>query len=134
MRAVIVEQSAGNPSCRSFHAVFSVGTVVGSLVGAGTLAAALRAWPVRAIPQVFTAAGNLGSAIQFSRVVGCGYAAFLAGPALIGWLAEAVTLRLALAVPLLAVVVCALGANAVRRPMRPGSANMRSEATDPCTQ
>jgi MFS family permease len=86
-----------------------------------------------AIPQVFSAAGNLGSATQFSRVVGGGYVAFLAGPAVIGWLADVVTLRLAMAVPLLAVVVCTVGARAVRPPVRSDAANVRSEAADPCT-
>src|SRR5690242_7350092 len=38
-RAVVVEQSAGRPIMSAFHAVFSVGTVLGSLVGAATLAA-----------------------------------------------------------------------------------------------
>lgn len=86
-----------------------------------------------AIPQVFSVAGNLGSATQFSRVVGGGYAAFLAGPAVIGWLADVVTLRLAMAVPLLAVLVCTVGARAVRPVVRSDAANLRSEAADPCT-
>lgn len=37
-RAVVVEQAAGTPIMSAFHAVFSVGTVLGSLVGAATLA------------------------------------------------------------------------------------------------
>lgn len=37
-RAVTVEQEVGRPIMSAFHAVFSVGSVVGSLVGAATLA------------------------------------------------------------------------------------------------
>ena len=39
-RAVAVEQQAGKPIMSAFHATFSVGSVIGSLVGAATLAAA----------------------------------------------------------------------------------------------
>ena len=67
------------------------------------------------LPQVFTAAGNVAGATgtDFSRVVGCGYVALLAGPAVIGWLSELITLNLALLVPLAAVAAAALGARAV---------------------
>ena len=67
------------------------------------------------LPQVFSAAGNVAGATgtDFSRVVGCGYVALLAGPALIGWLSELVSLDLALLVPLAAVGIAALGARAV---------------------
>ncbi|CDO11130.1 MFS transporter [Mycolicibacterium cosmeticum] len=68
------------------------------------------------IPQVFTAAGNIGpgAGAALARVVGMGYVALLAGPALIGWLAELSSINTALALPLGAVVVCALAATAVR--------------------
>lgn len=69
------------------------------------------------LPQVFTAAGNVDGATgtDFSRVVGAGYVALLAGPAVIGWLSELVTLNLALLLPLAAVCLAALGAGAVDR-------------------
>lgn len=69
------------------------------------------------IPQVFSAAGNLGdgSARRLSLVVGVGYLAILAGPGLVGWLAELTSLSAAFALPLAAVLVCALSAPAVRR-------------------
>ncbi|WP_051026700.1 MFS transporter [Nocardia higoensis] len=68
------------------------------------------------IPQIFTAAGNLGSATaatDMSRVFALGYVGLLAGPALIGGLTEFVPLTVALVVPLVAVVVCALSAGVV---------------------
>lgn len=61
------------------------------------------------VPQIFTAAGNLGAAKQgavMARVVGAGYLGLLAGPAIIGWIAEHTGLDLALLVPLL---FCAVG-------------------------
>ncbi|WP_378737606.1 MFS transporter [Nocardia brasiliensis] len=61
------------------------------------------------IPQIFTAAGNLGSgkaATDMSRVFSIGYLGLLAGPAVIGWLTELVPLTAAMAVPLIAVLVC----------------------------
>jgi MFS family permease len=68
------------------------------------------------IPQVFTAAGNIGAGAGrvLARVVGMGYVALLAGPALIGWLAELSSINTALVLPLGAIVVCALAATAVR--------------------
>jgi MFS family permease len=70
-----------------------------------------------ALPQVFSAAGNVSgvTGTEFSRVVGAGYVALLAGPAIIGWVSESVTLNLALLLPLVAVSLAALGARAVRR-------------------
>ncbi len=68
-------------------------------------------------PQVFTAAGNVfgvRAGRNLSRVVGAGYVAILAGPAITGWLIELVSWTGALLVPLAAVTACALGASAVR--------------------
>ncbi|WP_234390729.1 MFS transporter [Nocardia suismassiliense] len=61
------------------------------------------------VPQIFTAAGNLGSdkaATDMSRVFSIGYLGLLAGPAVIGWLTAVIPLTAALAVPLIAVLVC----------------------------
>ncbi|MEU7143174.1 MFS transporter [Nocardia sp. NPDC046473] len=61
------------------------------------------------IPQIFTAAGNLGTdkaATDMSRVFSFGYLGLLAGPAVIGWLTAVVPLTTAIAVPLIAVLVC----------------------------
>jgi predicted MFS family arabinose efflux permease len=67
------------------------------------------------VPQVFTAAGNLagGAGKALSRVVGTGYLAFLAGPGVIGWLAERFSLNAAFLLPLCGVLICACAANAV---------------------
>jgi MFS family permease len=67
------------------------------------------------LPQVLTAAGNLGggSARTLSRVVGVGYVAILGGPALIGWLVELVSWQGAFLVPLCSVVICAAAARLV---------------------
>jgi len=70
------------------------------------------------LPQVFTAAGNLGgptSGRTLSRVVGVGYLAILGGPALIGWMVELVSWTAALLVPLCAMLVCVLTAPVVAR-------------------
>ncbi|MFF0637645.1 MFS transporter [Nocardia sp. NPDC004151] len=72
------------------------------------------------VPQVFTAAGNLGSATaatDMSRVFGLGYVGLLAGPAVIGWLDKLVPLTAAMTVPLAAMALCAWGARAVAAPV-----------------
>jgi MFS family permease len=56
------------------------------------------------VPQLFTAAGNLGvknQGVVISRVVGAGYVGLLAGPAVIGWLSHLTGLTHALILPLL---------------------------------
>ncbi len=68
------------------------------------------------IPQIFTAAGNLGSntaATDMSRVFSLGYFGLLAGPSIIGWLTALVPLTTAMAVPLVAVLICCRYAGAV---------------------
>jgi predicted MFS family arabinose efflux permease len=70
------------------------------------------------LPQVFTAAGNLGgptSGRTLSRVVGVGYLAILGGPALIGWTVQLVSWTGAFLVPLCAMLVCSLAAPVVAR-------------------
>ncbi len=62
------------------------------------------------VPQIFSAAGNLGTATaatDMSRVFGLGYLGFLAGPSVIGWLSEPTSLTTALIFPLALVVLCA---------------------------
>ena len=89
------------------------------------------------LPQVFSAAGNVAGATgtDFSRVVGCGYVALLAGPAVIGWLSEMVTLNLALLLPLVAVAAAALGARAVGSGgERVDATEVRSSTPNACTQ
>lgn len=68
------------------------------------------------VPQIFTAAGNLGTATaatDMSRVFTVGYLGLLAGPAMIGWLTALVPLTAALVVPLTLVLVCAWQADVV---------------------
>ncbi len=67
------------------------------------------------VPQVFTAAGNVGggSGRSLSRVVGTGYVAVLAGPGAIGWLADRISLNTAFALPLCGVLICVVMAGAV---------------------
>jgi MFS family permease len=67
------------------------------------------------LPQVFTAAGNLGTAAgrALARVVGLGYIAILAGPAVIGWSAQYTSINAALVLPALAALVCAFMGSAV---------------------
>ncbi|AHH15989.1 major facilitator transporter [Nocardia nova SH22a] len=68
------------------------------------------------VPQIFTAAGNLGTstaATDMSKVFGLGYLGFLAGPSIIGWIAQQTSLTAAFTFPLLAVLLCAWFAGAV---------------------
>ena len=68
------------------------------------------------VPQIFTAAGNLGTATaatDMSKVFGLGYLGFLAGPSIIGWLAELTSLTTAFIFPLVAVLLCAWFAGTV---------------------
>lgn len=69
------------------------------------------------VPQLFTAAGNLSATrrgVILSRVVGAGYLGMLAGPAVIGWLADLVGLDQALLAPVLACVMGVALASVVR--------------------
>ncbi|MBF0815569.1 MFS transporter [Microbacterium paludicola] len=80
-----------------------------------------------AVPQIFTAAGGLGAAnagVVMSRIVGAGYVGLLAGPALIGWLAEGMTLSVAIAVPILlcGAAVALASSVAVPQPAQPVAA------------
>lgn len=68
------------------------------------------------VPQIFTAAGNLGTgsaASDMAKVFGLGYFGLLAGPAIIGWLTVLVPLTVALLVPLAAVLLCCWQAKVV---------------------
>ncbi len=68
------------------------------------------------VPQVFTVAGNIDEQHEgrvLSWVVGTGYVAVLGGPALIGWLADALSLNTALLLPIVAVLVCGCAAGAL---------------------
>jgi hypothetical protein len=68
------------------------------------------------MPQVFTAAGNVGgsSGRSLALVVGVGYAAILGGPAVLGWVAERLSLNDALIIPLVAVLLCSCLAKVVQ--------------------
>ncbi|MET9492834.1 MFS transporter [Nocardia sp. NPDC006630] len=108
-------------------AVVRWGTVLGAagfgvIAVSGWLPLTLVGWALcgvglsGAVPQVFTAAGNLGSAnaaTDMSRVFGLGYVGLLAGPAIIGWLTKLVPLTTAMVVPLVALLLCAWGARVV---------------------
>ncbi|MEV0360396.1 MFS transporter [Nocardia sp. NPDC050697] len=99
------------------------------VVFSGWLPATLLGWALCGIglsggvPQIFTAAGNLGSGgsagTDMSRVFAIGYVGLLAGPAIIGWLTALVPLTTALAVPLVLVLVCSRFAGVVA----PGTRN-----------
>ncbi|MGM7648138.1 MFS transporter [Nocardia sp. JW2] len=70
------------------------------------------------VPQIFTAAGNLGgpkAATEMSRVFTIGYLGLLAGPAVIGWFTAIIPLTAALIVPLVLTLACAAAASVVHR-------------------
>jgi MFS family permease len=95
---------------------------IATVILAPNLPLALAGWLVYGlglaggIPQVFSAAGNSGDGASriLARVVGMCYVAVMAGPALVGWLAQLSSLNTAFLLPLGAVAVCALAASAVR--------------------
>jgi MFS family permease len=96
---------------------------------AGALACNFAAWAVAGlglatvVPAVFSAVGALDSGVgrALSRVAMCGYAGELAGPAVIGPLAGATSLRVAMLVPGgLALLITGLGPLAVIRAIRLG--------------
>ncbi|REE76624.1 fucose permease [Rhodococcus wratislaviensis] len=110
-------------------AVVRYGTLIAALgmllvVVSGLLPLTVLGWALfglglsGCVPQIFTAAGNLGAGsagTNMSRVVGLGYVGFLAGPATIGWITQVVPLTVAMVVPLVCVLVAATFAGAVRR-------------------
>ncbi|WP_051499743.1 MFS transporter [Nocardia sp. BMG51109] len=68
------------------------------------------------VPQIFSAAGNIGTAnaaTDMSRVFGLGYLGFLAGPSVIGWLSKPTSLTVALLFPLVLVLLTAYFARIV---------------------
>jgi MFS family permease len=93
-------------------------------LGVGGLACDYTGWGVAGfglatvVPAIFTAVGSLGSGVgrALSLVATCGYGGELAGPAVIGPLAAATSLRVALLVPgALTLVIAVLGPVAVAR-------------------
>ncbi|RDI64244.1 MFS transporter [Nocardia pseudobrasiliensis] len=93
------------------------------IIGSAWVPLTLAGWALMGIglaggvPQIFTAAGNLGTetaATDMSRVFGLGYLGFLAGPSVIGWLSKPTSLTVALIFPLALVLMCAWFARIVR--------------------
>lgn len=94
------------------------------LLPAGRVPCAYAGWVLvglglaTVVPVVFAAAGSAGAGVgrALSRVTTFGYVGMLAGPAVIGPLAEATSLGIAMVLPgVLTLVVAALGPIAVRR-------------------
>ncbi|TAP28329.1 MFS transporter [Arthrobacter sp. S41] len=73
------------------------------------------------VPQVFTATGNLhgSNAKELARVVGAGYIAVLAGPAIIGWLADQLGINNAFILPIIGMVICLASANVLEPKKEP---------------
>ncbi|WP_433209231.1 MFS transporter [Nocardia sp. CA-107356] len=108
-------------------AVVRYGTVIAAcglvlIMASGWVPLTLLGWALcglgvsGGIPQIFTAAGNLGSntaATDMSRVFGLGYLGLLAGPSIIGWITTIVPLTTAMVVPLIAVIICCRYADVV---------------------
>jgi MFS family permease len=82
------------------------------------------------VPQIFTAAGNQPeSAIVLSRVLTLGYVGIFGGPALIGLLAQATSVTVAMLAPIALLIVAALLAGAVGRPVRMPSPGVTAVGT-----
>jgi MFS family permease len=128
--AHLMRLSAG-VAAMGFATALMVSEVAAGLAGFAVLGLGLSV----VVPLVFTAASEVGSAgPSLAVVAGSGYAGFLAGPALIGELADAVGLPLALGVVAAASAMTALLAPAVVPRRSPGSPadpalNPREEVT-----
>jgi predicted MFS family arabinose efflux permease len=108
-----------------------IGTPVAGVVGFALFGAGLSC----VIPQVFSAAGHRDPAQAgraLAMVASLGYTGFLAGPVIIGALAELVTLPRALFVPALLTLLVALAAPAVR-PARTGGTDAVVPAQANCS-
>ena len=98
----------------------------GALIGFALFGAGLSC----TFPQLLSAAGNipsLPSGRGIARVAGSGYLGFLCGPVLIGGCASLAGLRLALGVPVILMLVVALGGAAARPPAGPAPAGSVTE-------
>jgi MFS family permease len=142
--AVLVEERYGRPIMSSFHGLFSLGGLVGSALAGGatelgvppvehlTTAAAILAVAVlialglaNIIPIVFSAAGRLpglAPGIGIAAVSTTGYFGFLAGPPLIGLVAEASSLPIGLGVVALLLSFIVVGATTLQRRQEPVAA------------
>lgn len=105
------------------YGTFVAALGMGMVVTSGWIGLTLAGWALfglglaGAVPQIFTAAGNLskdGAGVNMSRVFGMGYLAFLAGPSLIGWLTKVIPLTTAMLVPFVAVLIAGVFAGVVR--------------------
>ncbi|HWD61248.1 MAG TPA: MFS transporter [Humibacter sp.] len=127
-------------------AVVRIGSVVAA-VGLATVVFSPSIWVTLAgwailgvglcgcVPQIFSAAGNQpGSGVVLSRVITLGYVGIFGGPAVIGWLAGATNVTVALVVPFVLLAVPAVLASVVRRPgsetagLRPSARRRRRPA------
>lgn len=76
------------------------------------------------VPLIFSTAGHLGgdgAATFVARIATFTYTGILTGPALVGWLGQAIGLRWTFAALIPLVVAVALGAGALRTPARPAT-------------
>ncbi|WP_019933026.1 MFS transporter [Nocardia sp. BMG111209] len=98
---------------------------LGLIVGSAWVPVTLAGWALLGVglaggvPQIFSAAGNLGTetaTTDMSHVFTLGYLGFLAGPSVIGWLAKFTSLTTALIFPLVAILLCAWFARIVATP------------------
>jgi MFS family permease len=136
-----VAPSVASLAYGAFAAAMTVGRltvdrVVAVVMLAPTFVLAVVGWLVFGlgisgiVPQIFTAAGTLSvrrRGVVLSRVVGVGYAGMLAGPAVVGWVAEVVGLDRAL----LTTVVCCVAGVLLAGFARPRTADPRT--ADPRT-
>ncbi|QCH25693.1 Inner membrane protein YbjJ [Mycobacteroides salmoniphilum] len=116
----LVERVGRVPVLRWGCALAAVGLLI--VIASPVLPLTLAGWAAvglglaGGVPQVFTVAGNIDEQHEgrvLSRVVGTGYVAVLGGPALIGWVADALSLNTALVLPIFAVLVCGCAAGAL---------------------
>ncbi|MCX4097321.1 MFS transporter [Nocardia sp. alder85J] len=95
------------------------------IVGSAWVPVTLAGWALLGVglaggvPQIFSAAGNLGTetaTTDMSHVFTLGYLGFLVGPSAIGWLAKFTSLTAALIFPLVTILLCAWFACMVATP------------------
>jgi MFS family permease len=116
--AVTLGRSGGLIAALGMAFALGVGQPWASLIGFACVG-----WGVSSLfPMAFSAAGNaqgVNQGVALAAVATMGYSGFLAGPPLIGFIAQATGLRLALGVVVALALIVAFGSNAFRASERP---------------
>jgi predicted MFS family arabinose efflux permease len=118
--AVALVRASGGLAAASLATALAIGHPAAAIAGCAGMGLGLS----NLVPLLFGAAGALDGATPaegLAAVTTCGYVGYVAGPPLIGLLAEATTLALGLGLVAACTAAVAACARAVARPSRPGA-------------